>query len=82
MEERDCLEDLGVDVRLTLKCIVKKCGFKVVWIHLAEDREGPVLVAGCEHSNEPSDSIKGVEYAELSDCYIHMTGSTTWSWFS
>jgi hypothetical protein len=23
-----------------------------------------------------------VEYAELSDCYIHMTGSTTWSWFS
>jgi hypothetical protein len=76
VEERDYLEDLGVDVRLTLKCIVKKCGFKV-----AGDREGPVLVAGCEHSNEPSDSIKGVEYAELSDCYIHMTGSSTWSWF-
>jgi hypothetical protein len=57
LKGRGHLENLGVDGKLILECIVRKIGWEVVdWITLAEVRDqwrGP-----CEHSNEPADSIK------------------------
>jgi hypothetical protein len=50
LKGRDLLEDLGIDIKQTLKT-----GWEAVdWIYFAEDQ----LVGSCEHSNESSDSIK------------------------
>jgi hypothetical protein len=46
LRERDHLEDLGLDGRITLKWIFKKIGWRnLYWIDLAEDRDKwPTLV--------------------------------------
>ena len=38
-EERDNLEDLGVDGRIILKCILKKCGEGMDCIYLVQDMD-------------------------------------------
>jgi hypothetical protein len=38
------------------------------WIHMAQDREEPV-VGSCEHGNEPSGSIKGGEFLDWMSDY-------------
>jgi hypothetical protein len=37
--ERDNLEDIGVDVRIILKCVFRKWDGGMNWIHLAQDRD-------------------------------------------
>jgi hypothetical protein len=39
MMERDHLEDPGIDGRIILKWIFKKCCGSMDWIELAQDRE-------------------------------------------
>jgi len=38
LRERDNLEDLGLDGRITLKLIFKKWDGGMDWLHLAQDR--------------------------------------------
>jgi len=39
-------------------------------------------MGSCEHSNEPSVSIKGGEFLDkLSDCYLLKKGSASWNLF-
>jgi hypothetical protein len=57
------LKVLGLDGRITLKCIFKQilCGYG---LNSSASGEGPL--AGCfEHSSERSDSIKGGEFIDL-----------------
>jgi hypothetical protein len=39
LKERDYSEDVGIDGRIILKCILEKQGLGVDWIHLAQDRD-------------------------------------------
>jgi hypothetical protein len=39
LKERDCLEDLGIDVRIILKQVFRKLGEGVDCIHFAQDME-------------------------------------------
>jgi hypothetical protein len=41
LRERDHFEDPGVDGRLILRCVFRKCGWEggMDWIDLAEDRD-------------------------------------------
>jgi hypothetical protein len=55
--ERDHLEDLGIDVIIILKCILKGWG-RSVWTGFICLRMG---TSCCEYGNEPSGSIKGME---------------------
>jgi hypothetical protein len=55
--------DLGVGGRTILKRILRKYNKGVGWIHLAHDRDRP-LVGSCEYGNELSDSIRGREFPD------------------
>jgi hypothetical protein len=58
---RDYSEDLGIDGNIMLEWLVGI--FRV-----DASGSGEVPVAGlCEHGNEPSDSVKGMEFLDLSD---------------
>jgi hypothetical protein len=37
MNERDHFEDLSVNGRIILKSVLQKYGWRVCWIHLAQD---------------------------------------------
>jgi hypothetical protein len=39
LRERDHLENLGIDGRITLICILKKWDWIMDWINLAKDRD-------------------------------------------
>jgi hypothetical protein len=65
LKERDHSEDLGVDGKIILECIIGKQGGKV-WsgfIWLMTGTSEPVAVS-CEHGNEPLGSIKGGEFLD------------------
>jgi hypothetical protein len=60
--ERDCSEELGIDGKIILKCILQKYDRSVCVDCIYLDRDTDKLVAGfCEGSNEPSDNkIRGI----------------------
>jgi len=54
------LEDLGVDGRTVLKCILRAVEWKDVnWIHIPLDRDK--FADPCEHGHKHSDSTKCTE---------------------
>jgi hypothetical protein len=56
---RDHLDDLGIDRRVLIKCILKKEGLYQIQL----SQNGPVA-GSCEHCNGPLGSIKGWEFLE------------------
>jgi hypothetical protein len=58
LKERDHLQRLGVDGRITLKWSLKPTMEAFDWITLARDK------GNCEHSNETSGYIKCVEFVD------------------
>jgi hypothetical protein len=58
LKGRDDLEDLDIKWEVKIKMDLTEIGFGGVdWIHMTQDRDR--WVGSCEHSNEPSCSIKG-----------------------
>jgi hypothetical protein len=57
-EGKDHLEDLGVEVTIILKRMLKEIEQEVVdWIHLGQERDQWGGGDSCEHDNESSDFI-------------------------
>jgi hypothetical protein len=63
LRERDHLKDLGIDGRIILKWILNKLDGKawtgLIWLK--------IVAGACEHSNEPSGSIKCGEFLDYED---------------
>jgi hypothetical protein len=61
-EGKNHLEDLGVDGRIILECILRKQGEKV-WTRCLWFRIG-LVADSCELGNEPSGYIKGGKFLD------------------
>jgi len=76
MKIREHLEDLGIDGRITLECILKGTWWEGVdWIHLAA-----VVANSCEHGNETLISIKGMEFLDQLGDYQLFKDSAPWNY--
>jgi len=62
LNEGDHLGDMAVSGRTLLKCILEKQCEDVDWIYLAQ--VGGQLARSCEHCNETSGFIKGMEFVD------------------
>jgi hypothetical protein len=59
---RDHFDNLGVDERIILECILKKQGWKV-WLESSDSVQEPVA-GSCEHVNESSCFMKGRKFPD------------------
>jgi hypothetical protein len=69
--------DIGIDGRLILKWILRELDGRVwtgfIWLRMG------LVMCSCEHSNEPSVTVKGMVYFYyLSDYQLHKKDSAPW----